>query len=66
MSKRCYCRYDNGIFLWTCFKPKGHEGIHRDDSAKDSPEWTTEQGWWDQHGDSPERARKVTEPDTEE
>lgn len=53
MKKYCHCRFDDGVYLITCMKPKGHDGPH----VEASTIWTDEQGWWDIYGDSPERAR---------
>lgn len=44
----CYNRWNNGVYLLTCHEPDGHEGLHRDTNGET---WTSEVGWFDQHGD---------------
>ncbi len=53
-EKFCHSRFDDGTYLQTCLKPKGHSGQHEGDNGIT---WTNEQGWWDKYGDSPERAK---------
>lgn len=56
--KKCYCRFNTDTFLYTCLREKGHDGVHRDESAVEGDiEWLEEQGWYDQCGDSPEKSR---------
>ena len=48
MTKRCYNRFNDGIYLQTCLKPDRHPDAHQGD---DGVTWVDAQGWFDNQGE---------------